>query len=78
MLVDVIENQRFIIPEKKYSLVDIGYSNLNYVIIFYWGIRYHSKDQNFVAQKSENAEKLFNLYHSNLCNAVEQIFRVDK
>ena len=78
VLVDAVQNQGFIVPEEKYFLADAGYSNSDYVMIPYRGVRYHLKEQNLAAQKPENAKELFNLRHSSLRNAVERIFGVDK
>lgn len=47
-------------------------------MIPYRGVRYHLKEQSLAGQKPENAKELFNLRHSSLRNAVEQIFGVDK
>ena len=48
-MVDVVQNQGFVILEEKYFLVDARYSNSYYVIIPYQGIRYHLKEQNLAA-----------------------------
>lgn len=44
VLVDVIQNQGFIIPEDKYYLANAGYSNSDNIIILYQKKRYHLKE----------------------------------
>lgn len=59
-------------------LGDAGYSNSEYVLTPYRGVRYHLKEVRQVSQKPENAKELFNLRHSSLRNVIERIFGVLK
>jgi DDE superfamily endonuclease len=59
-------------------LGDAGYSNSEYVLTPYRGVRYHLKEQRLANQTPQNKEELFNLRHSSLRNVVERIFGVFK
>ena len=78
VLQDAINNQGFTIPEGKYYLADAGYSNCDFLLIPYVGVRYHLKEQIGAGKKPENAKELFNLRHSQLRNVIERIFGVLK
>lgn len=66
VLTDAVANHGFSVPEDKYYLADAGYSNSDYVMIPYRGVRYHLKEQSLAGQKPENAKELFNLRHASL------------
>lgn len=66
VLVDVVQNQGFVVPEKFYFLANTGYLNSDYIMIPDQGIWYYLKKQNLVAEKLENAKKLFNLHYLSL------------
>ena len=57
---------------------DAGYSNKDYLLCLYQGVKYHLKKQQQAAQKPQNAKKLFNLRYASLRNAIKQVFRVCK
>lgn len=78
ILTDALYNQRFFIPKSKFYLEDADYSNKDYLLCPYWGVRYHLKEQRQAAQKPQNAKELFNLRHASLGNAIERIFGVCK
>ena len=78
VLSDAIANKGFTIPEGKYYLADAGYSNCDFLLISYVGVRYHLKEQIGARKKPENAKELFNLRHSQLRNVIERIFRILK
>lgn len=78
VLGDAIENKRFQIPKGKCYLADAGYSNSNFMMILYSGIRYHLKEQTQAAMRPANEKKLFNLRHAQLRNIIERIFSVFK
>lgn len=68
----------FITPKGKYWLGDAGYSNSEFVLAPYRGVRYHLKEVRQADQRPSNAKELFNLRHSSLRNVVERIFGVLK
>lgn len=78
VLGDAIEKKGFKIPEGKFYLADAGYSNTDYMMIPYPGIRYHLKEQAQAAIRPANAKELFNLRHAQLRNVIERIFGVFK
>jgi DDE superfamily endonuclease len=59
-------------------LGDAGYSNSQFVMTPYRGVRYHLKEVRQASLKPENAKELFNLRHSSLRNVIERIFGVLK
>jgi DDE superfamily endonuclease len=65
-------------PKGRYWLGDAGYSNSEYIMTPYRGVRYHLKEQRLAAQKPENAHELFNLRHASLRSVIERIFGVIK
>ena len=78
VLGDAIENKGFTIPKDKYYLADAGYSNTDFMMIPYSGIRYHLKEQAQAAMRPANKKELFNLRHAQLRNIIERIFGVFK
>ena len=78
ILTDAVVNHGFSVLEKEYYFANAGYCNSDYAMIPYWDIQYHLWKYNLAEQKSENAKKLFNLWHSSLKNAVKRIFGIDK
>lgn len=71
---DAVANHGFSVPEDRYYLADASYSNSDYTMIPYRGVRYHLREQSLAGQKPENVKELFNLRHASLRNAVERIF----
>jgi hypothetical protein len=65
-------------PKGKYWLGDAGYSNSEFVLAPYRGVRYHLKEVKQAGQRPSNAKELFNLRHSSLRNVIERIFGVLK
>lgn len=61
VLNDAIETKGFQIPVGKYCLGDTSYSNSDYLLIPYKGVRYHLNEQKLASFKPANAKKLFNL-----------------
>lgn len=61
VLDDAIFNGGLQIPSDQYLLADAGYSNSDYILIPYHGVRYHLKEQAFANPKPENKEEFFNL-----------------
>lgn len=78
MLSDAIETKGFRIPIGKYRLGDAGYSNSDYLLAPYKGVRYHLNEQKLASQKPANAKELFNLRYACLRNVIERIFGVVK
>lgn len=78
ILEDALFDKNFMIPNKKYYLVDARYYNTNYLLYSYHNIRYYLKEQAIASQKLTNIEKLFNLHHFILQNIVERIFGIIK
>ena len=75
---DVKTYYRFITPPGKYWLGDTGYTNIDIVLVLYYGTRYHLKEQRLSGKKPENYRELFNLRHASLRNVIERIFGVLK
>jgi hypothetical protein len=71
-------SQGFSTPKEKYWLGDAGYSNSEFVLSPYRGVRYHLKEARQADRKPENTKELFNLRHSSLRNVIEHIFGVLK
>lgn len=78
VLSDAVSNKGFTILEGKYYLADAGYSNCDFLLTLYVGVRYHLKEQVGAGKRPENAMELFNLRHSQLRNVIERIFEVLK
>jgi hypothetical protein len=78
VLMDARLNRGLNPPLGRYYLGDAGYSNSEYVMVPYRGVRYHLKEQRLAAQRPQNAKELFNLRHASLRNVIERIFGVFK
>ncbi|KAJ9552217.1 hypothetical protein OSB04_016262 [Centaurea solstitialis] len=69
-------NDKLLIPEGKYYLVDVGLPFRGSLIAPYRGVRYHLKE--YSSRAPQNSRELFNLRHSSLLNAIEIAFGVLK
>jgi hypothetical protein len=78
VLQDAQMSQGFVTPKGMYWLGDTGYTNSEFVLSLYRGVRYHLKEVQQANRKPENAKELFNLRHSSLRNIIERIFGVLK
>lgn len=78
VLEDAITNGGMQVPHGKYLLADAGYYDTDVALTPYPGVQYHLKEQAAANRKPGNKEELFNLRHSSLRNAIEQIFGVYK
>ncbi|KAK1563199.1 hypothetical protein Q3G72_023951 [Acer saccharum] len=67
---------KLIIPNEKYYLVDAGYMLRSGLITPYRGVRYHLKE--YSTHAPENYQELFNLRHASLRNVIERAFGVLK
>nr|KAJ0189071.1 hypothetical protein LSAT_V11C800424190 [Lactuca sativa] len=63
-----------VIPNGRYYLVDAGLPHSTTLMTPYRGVRYHSKE--YSARAPQNARDLYNLRHTSLCNAIERTFGV--
>jgi hypothetical protein len=68
----------FKIKPGKYYLGDAGYALKPYCLTPCHGVHYHFKEFANGKDKQRNKEELFNLRHSSLRSAIEQIFGVTK
>jgi hypothetical protein len=66
------------IPKGKYILGDAGFTNCDFVLTPYRGVRYHLKEWERSNARPQNAKELFNLRHAQLRNIIERIFGVIK
>jgi hypothetical protein len=66
------------IPRGKYVLGDAGFSNCDWCLTPYRGVRYHLKEWAKCNKRPQNAKELFNLRHARLRNIIERIFGVIK
>ncbi|XP_038705743.1 uncharacterized protein LOC120001469 isoform X2 [Tripterygium wilfordii] len=66
------------VPEGKYYLVDMGYSNMEGFIAPYPGVQCHLQEYKGANQLPRNAEELFNHRHSSLRNVIQKSFNVLK
>ncbi|KAM6579085.1 hypothetical protein CsatB_030922 [Cannabis sativa] len=66
------------VPQGKYYLVDMGYSNMEGFIAPYEGVRCHLHEFRGANQLPRNAKELFNHRHSCLRNAIHKSFHVLK
>lgn len=66
------------IPEGKYYLVDVGYSNMDGFIAPFQGVRYHLHEFRGANLLPRNAKELFNHRHSSLRSAIQKSFEVLK
>lgn len=78
VLGDAVSNKDFTVPKQQYYLADAGYTNADWLLTPYRGVRYHLKEFRLGNSGPENAKKLFNLQHASLRNVVERIFGVLK
>ncbi|KAI3771568.1 hypothetical protein L6452_02733 [Arctium lappa] len=69
-------NDKLLIPEGKYYLVDAGLPHRSSLIAPYRGVRYHLKE--YSSRGPQNSRELFNLRHASLRNAIERAFGVLK
>ncbi|GKA93995.1 putative nuclease HARBI1, partial [Tanacetum coccineum] len=69
-------DDKLVIPEGKYYLVDGGLPHRGTLIAPYRGVRYHLKE--YSSRAPQNPRELFNLRHSSLRNAIERAFGVLK
>lgn len=60
MMLYLIVDYKYL-PTDIYLLADAGYSNSDYNLTPYYGVRYHLKEQALGNRKPENKEELFNL-----------------
>ncbi|GLT84750.1 hypothetical protein SLE2022_029650 [Rubroshorea leprosula] len=67
---------KLIIPEGKFYLVDAGFMLKSGLITPYRGVHYHLKE--YSNNPPQNAKELFNLRHAALRNAIERAFGVLK
>ncbi|XP_027109591.1 uncharacterized protein [Coffea arabica] len=67
---------KLIIPNGKYYLVDAGFMLRRGLLTPYRNVRYHLKE--YSSQQPQNFRELFNLRHSSLRNAIERAFGVLK
>lgn len=74
VLNDAIETKEFQIPVGKHCLGNAGYSNSDYLLVAYKGVRYYLNEQKLASLKSANAKELFNVCHVYLRNVIERIF----
>ena len=77
VLEDAITRGGMQVPRGKYLLADAGYSNTDFALTPYRGVRYN-KEQAAPDFTPGNKEELFNLRHSSLRNAIEQTFGLYK
>ncbi|XP_031268757.1 putative nuclease HARBI1 isoform X3 [Pistacia vera] len=66
------------IPEGKYYLVDMDYSNTEGFIAPYLGVRYHVHEYRGANKLPRNAKELFNHRHASLRNVIQQSFNLLK
>lgn len=66
------------IPEGKYYLVDMDYTNTEGFIAPYVGLRYHLHEYRGANKLPRNAKELFNHRHSSLRNVIQSSFNVLK
>ncbi|XP_028793310.1 uncharacterized protein LOC114760549 [Neltuma alba] len=66
------------VPEGKYYLVDMEYSNMGGFIAPFQGVRYHHYEYRGANQLPRNAKELFNHRHCCLRNAIARSFNVLK
>ncbi|GJV37855.1 putative nuclease HARBI1 [Tanacetum coccineum] len=69
-------DDKLLILDGKYYLVDGGLPHINTLIAPYRGVRYHLKE--YSSHAPQNPQELFNLRHSSLRNSIERAFGVLK
>ncbi|GJV72015.1 putative nuclease HARBI1 [Tanacetum coccineum] len=67
---------KLLIPNGKFYLVDGGLPHRSTLIAPYRGVRYHLKE--YSARAPQNSRELFNLRHASLRNSIERAFGVLK
>ncbi|XXG58960.1 hypothetical protein AAC387_Pa04g1134 [Persea americana] len=72
----LVRQDKLIIPQGKFFLVDAGFMLKSGFITPYRGVRYHLKG--YSSPELENEKELFNLRHTSLCNVIERAFGVLK
>ncbi|KAG9443938.1 hypothetical protein H6P81_015278 [Aristolochia fimbriata] len=69
--------EKLLVPEGKYYLVDAGYTNLPGFLAPYYGTRWHLNEYDS-RYPPQNERELFNYRHSLLWSTIEQTFRALK
>ncbi|XP_023765600.1 uncharacterized protein LOC111914097 [Lactuca sativa] len=69
-------DDKLLIPNGRYYLVDAGLPHSTILMAPYRGVRYHLKE--YSTRAPQNAKELFNLRHASLRNAIERAFGVLK
>nr|XP_043609784.1 putative nuclease HARBI1 [Erigeron canadensis] len=69
-------DDKLVIPDGKFYLVDGGLPHRSTLIAPYRGVRYHLKE--YSSRAPQNTRELFNLRHASLRNAIERAFGVLK
>ncbi|CAI9260811.1 unnamed protein product [Lactuca saligna] len=69
-------DDKLVIPNGRYYLVDAGLPHSTILMAPYRGVRYHLKE--YSTRAPQNARELFNLRHASLRNAIERAFGVLK
>ncbi|RWR74219.1 protein ALP1-like protein [Cinnamomum micranthum f. kanehirae] len=72
----LVRQNKLIIPQGKFFLVDAGFMLKSGLITPYRGVRYHLKE--YSSHEPENEKELFNLRHASLRNVIERAFGVLK
>nr|BAJ99446.1 predicted protein [Hordeum vulgare subsp. vulgare] len=68
----------FVVPQGKYNLVDVGYTNGPGFLSPFRCTRYHLKEWVASQQRHQNEKELYNLRHARARNVVERTFRLLK
>jgi hypothetical protein len=66
------------IPQGKYVLGDAGFTNCDFILTPYRGVRYHLREWERSNARPKTPKELFNLRHAQLRNIIERIFGVLK
>ncbi|CAI9295162.1 unnamed protein product [Lactuca saligna] len=69
-------DDKLVIPNGRYYLVDVGLPHSTILMAPYRGVRYHLKE--YSTRTPQNARELFNLRYTSLRNAIERAFGVLK
>ncbi|XXG66422.1 hypothetical protein AAC387_Pa05g3906 [Persea americana] len=72
----LVRQDKLIIPQGKFFLVDAGFMLKSGLITPYRGVRYHLKE--YSSHEPQNEKELFNLRHASLRNVIERAFGVLK
>jgi DDE superfamily endonuclease len=65
-------------PPGKYYLDNAGYTNSEWILTPFRGVKYHLRETWAVDKRPENDKEMFNLRHSTLRNVVERIIGILK